>query len=298
MQTLAEKGAQVTLVNRKGETEQKLPEQVEIVAGDATDSSIVHQICKEADAVFHCAMPSYTEWPAKFPPLTKGILEGVSRAGAKLIYGDNLYMYGDTEGRPISENLPSAATGHKGKVRAEMAEMLLNAHKKGEVQVVIGRGSDFYGPQVVNSAFGEMFFKAALSGKPANLLGNIDLPHTYTYIKDFSKALVKLSENDKALGQIWHIPNATTMTTRQLVELVEKEIGQSIKIRAAGRLMVTLLGLFNPMIKEVKETMYEWEHPYIVDHSKFEQTLGADVTPHEVAIKETVAWYRQRIASN
>jgi nucleoside-diphosphate-sugar epimerase len=298
MQTLAEKGAQVTLVNRKGKTEQKLPELVEIVAGDATDSSIVHQICKEADAVFHCAMPSYTEWPAKFPPLTKGILEGVSRAGAKLIYGDNLYMYGDTEGRPISENLPYAATGHKGKVRAEMAEMLLNAHKKEEVQVVIGRGSDFYGPQVVNSAFGEMFFKAALSGKPANLLGNIDLPHTYTYIKDFSKALVKLSENDKALGQIWHIPNATTMTTRQLVELVEKEIGQSIKIRAAGRLMVTLLGLFNPMIKEVKEMMYEWEHPYIVDHSKFEQTLGADVTPHEVAIKETVAWYRQRIASN
>jgi nucleoside-diphosphate-sugar epimerase len=268
MQTLAEKGAQVTLVNRKGKTEQKLPELVEIVAGDATDSSIVHQICKEADAVFHCAMPPYTEWPDKFPPLTKGILEGVSRAGAKLIYGDNLYMYGDTEGRSISENLPYAATGHKGKVRAEMAEMLLNAHKKEEVQVVIGRGSDFYGPQVVNSAFGEMFFKAALSGKPANLLGNIDLPHTYTYIKDFSKALVKLSENDKALGQIWHIPNATTMTTRQLVELVEKEM------------------------------MYEWEHPYIVDHSKFEQTLGADVTPHEVAIKETIAWYRQRIASN
>jgi nucleoside-diphosphate-sugar epimerase len=298
MQTLAEKGAQVTLVNRKGGIEQKLPKQVEIVAGDATDSSIVHQICKEADAVFHCAMPPYTEWPDKFPPLTKGVLEGVSRAGAKLIYGDNLYMYGDTEGRPISEDLPYAATGHKGKVRAEMAEMLLNAHKKEAVQVVIGRGSDFYGPQVVNSAFGEMFFKAALSGKPANLLGNIDLPHTYTYIKDFAKALVKLSENDKALGQIWHVPNASTITTRQLVELVEKEIGQSIKIRAAGRLMVTLLGLFNPMIKEVKEMMYEWEHPYIVDHSKFEQTFGADVTPHEVAIKETVAWYRQRIGSN
>jgi len=295
MHTLAEKGAQVTLVNRKGEIGQKLPEQVEIVAGDATDSSIVHQICKEADAVFHCAMPPYTEWPDKFPPLTKGILEGVSRAGAKLIYGDNLYMYGYTKDKPIFENLPYNATGHKGKVRAQMAEALLDAHKSGKIKVVIGRGSDFYGPQVLNSGLGEMFFKSALSGKPANLLGNIDLPHTYTYIKDFARALVKLSENDKATGQIWHIPNATTMTTRQLVELVEKEIGQSIKIRTAGRLMVTLLGLFNPMIKEVKEMMYEWEHPYIVDHSKYEQTFGIDVTPHEVAIKETVAWYRQRI---
>jgi nucleoside-diphosphate-sugar epimerase len=298
MQILAEKGKPVTLVNRKGEIEQKLPKQVGIVAGDATDSNIVHQICKEADAVFHCAMPPYTEWPDKFPSLTKGILKGVSLTGAKLIFGDNLYMYGATEGKPIFETLPYNATGHKGKVRALMAEALLDAHKRGDTKVVIGRGSDFYGPHVLNSAFGEMFFKSALSGKPANLLGNIDLPHTYTYIKDFAKALVKLSENDKALGQIWHIPNSTTITTRQLVELVEKEIGQSIKVRVAGRLMVTLLGLFNPMIKEVKEMMYEWEHPYIVDHSKFEQAFGIDVTPHKEAIKETVAWFRQRIGSN
>ena len=297
-QTLAEKGKQVTLVNRKGKITQKLSDQIKFAVGDATDSASVYQICKEADVVFHCAMPPYIEWPDKFPPLTKGILEGVSRAGAKLIYGDNLYMYGDTEGRPISENLPYAATGHKGKVRAEMAEILLNAHKKGEVQVVIGRGSDFYGPQVVNSAFGEMFFKAALSGKPANLLGNIDLPHTYTYIKDFAKTLVKLSENDKSFGQVWHVPNASTIATRQLVGLVEKEIGQPIKVRAAGRLMVTLLGLFNPMLKEMKEMMYEWEQPYVVEHSKFEETFGADTTPHEVAIKETVEWYRQRIGSN
>jgi len=298
MRTLTKKGEQVALVNRKGKIEQKLPEKIEIVAGDATDSSIVHEICKEADVVFHCAMPPYTEWPDKFPPLTKGILEGVSRTGAKLIYGDNLYMYGYTEGKPLSESLPYNATGQKGKVRAQMAEVLLDAHKRGEIKVVIGRGSDFYDPQVLNSSFGEMFFKSALSGKPANLLGNINLPHTYTYIKDFAKALITLSENDKALGQVWHIPNATTTTTRQLVELVEKEIGQPIKVRAAGRFMVTLLGLFNPMLKEMKEMMYEWEQPYVVEHSKFEQTFGADTTPHEVAIKETVEWYRQRIGSN
>ena len=112
---------------------------------------------------------------------------------------------------------------------------------------------------------------------------------------DFTRALVKLSENDTALGQVWHIPNATTITTRQLVELVEKEIGQPIEVRAAGGLMVTVLGLFNPMLKEMKEMMYEWEQPYIVDHSKFEQAFGADVAPHELAIKETVAWYREWI---
>ena len=93
------KGNRVILVNRKGKVAQELPDKMQIVAGDATDSTSVYQICMEADTVFHCAMPSYTEWPDQFPPLTKGILEGVSKAGAKLIYGDNLYMYGDTKGR-------------------------------------------------------------------------------------------------------------------------------------------------------------------------------------------------------
>ncbi len=296
-QTLAEKGKEVTLVNRKGQLVQKVSGPIKTAGGNATDPAAVYQICKEVDAVFHCAMPPYTDWPDKFPPLTKGILEGVSRAEAKLIYGDNLYMYGDTAGQPIAESLPYAATGHKGKVRAAMAEMLLNAHQKGDVQVVIGRGSDFYGPLVVNAAFGEMFFNAALSGKPANLLGNIELPHTYTYIKDFAKALVLLSENDQAFGQTWHIPNDATITTRQFVGLVEKEIGKPIKTRSAGKLMVTLLGLFNPMVKELKEMMYEWERPYVVDHRKFAETFDVDSTPHEIAIKETVEWYRQRMAA-
>ncbi len=90
--------------------------------------------------------------------------------------------------------------------------MLLNDKN---IKVVIGRGSDFFGSLVKNATLGEMFFKAALSGKPANLLGNIDMPHTYTYIKDFATALVKLSENDKAFGQAWHVvPSAPTITTR------------------------------------------------------------------------------------
>lgn len=294
MQVLSEKGEWVTLVNRSGNVDQKLPENVEVVAGDATDSSVVLRICKGADKVFHCAMPAYTEWAEKFPALTQGILEGVKPTGAKLIYCDNLYMYGDTQGGELNENLPDKATGHKGKVRAAMAKSLMEAHKKGEVQVVIGRGSDFFGPNVINAALGGPFFEAALSGKPANLLGNVDLPHTFTYIKDFAKALVTLSENDHAFGQVWHIPNAPTTTTRQLVNLVEKEIGQSIKVRAAKRFMVGLLGLFNPILKEMKEMMYEWEQPYVVNHGKFERAFGMDFTPHEVAIEETVAWYRQR----
>ncbi len=291
-QVLVDQGKQVTVVNRSGKVPGEISEQINVVAGDANDSTIVYEVCKDASSVFHCAMPPYTQWPEKFPQLTTGILEGVKQAGCRLIYGDNLYGYGDTKGSPINEQLPYKATGHKGRVRASMAEMLL---KEKNIEVVIGRGSDFFGPLVTNANLGEMFFKAALSSKTANLLGNIDLPHTYTYIKDFAKALVNLSEQDEAFGQVWHVPSAPTVTTREWVAIAEELMTQPIKIRASGKLMVSFLGLFNPMLKEMKEMMYEWDHPYIVEHKKYEEKFGNDSTPHNIAIKETIEWYRERV---
>ena len=288
-QVLAEQGKTVSVVNRSGKVRNILPAEINVVAADANDSAVVYELCKGAESVFHCAMPPYTQWPQKFPSITKGILTGVKQAGCRLIFGDNLYGYGDTKGSPINEQLPYKATGHKGKVRAFMAEMLLN---EPDMEVVVGRGSDFYGPLVRNATFGEMFFEAVLARKPANLLGNPELPHTYTYIKDFARALVNLSDHKDAFGQVWHVPNAPTITTRQLVSIVEKEIGHPIKIRAAGGFMVTFLGLFNPMLKEVKEMMYEWEQPYIVEHKKYEDRFGNISTPHDIAIRETIQWYR------
>jgi nucleoside-diphosphate-sugar epimerase len=288
-QMLLEQDKEVAVVNRSGTLGHKLPARIRVIQGDANDSERVFEVCKGADAVFHCAMPPYTQWPEKFPPLTRGILDGVKKAGCKLIYADNLYGYGDTKGQPLKESLPFKASGQKGKVRASMAQMLLN---EADMKVVIARGADFYGPLVTNSAFGEMFFKAALSGKPANLLGNVDLPHTYTYIKDFARALVRLSDEDDVFGQVWHVANPPAATTRQLVSLVEEHIQKPVKIRSAGKRMVSFLGLFNPMLKEMKEMMYEWEQQYIVDHAKYEDRFGNDSTPHEIAIRETVEWYR------
>ena len=118
------------------------------------------------------------------------------------------------------------------------------------------------------------------------------MPHTYTYIKDFAAALVNLSDHKESFGQVWHVPNAPTITTRQLVSIVEEQIGQSVKIRVAGKLMVSFLGLFNPMLKEMKEMMYEWEQPYIVEHKKYEDSFGNASTPYDVAIRETIEWYQ------
>jgi len=125
-----------------------------------------------------------------------------------------------------------------------MARLLLEAHESGRVQVAIGRASDFYGPGVTNSFLGEMFFRPALTGKPVNLFGDLDAPHTFTYIKDFGRALVTLSDHDEAFGQAWHVPSDRTLTVREFIGLVEKEIGRPIKKRVAGRAMLSLIGLW------------------------------------------------------
>lgn len=298
MEALTARDEEVTMVNRSGRRPPGVPEKVNVVAADATDADAVAHVCDGAKVVFHCAMPPYLEWAQKLPPLTRGILDGVAKTGARLVYGDNLYMYGPTGGRPIHEDLPYAAAGKKGRVRAAMARQLLEAHEAGRVPVTIGRASDFYGPGVTQAFLGEMFFRPALTGKPVNLFGDLDAPHTFHYVKDFGRALVTLSDHEEAFGHVWHVPADRTLSTRDMLALIEKEIGRPLKTRVAGRAMLSVIGLFNPMVRELKELLYSWEEPYIVDHSRFEQAFGAETTPHETAIRETVAWYRNHLGTN
>jgi nucleoside-diphosphate-sugar epimerase len=143
-----------------------------------------------------------------------------------------------------------------------------------------------------------MLFAAALEGKTVNLTGNVDLPHTLTYIRDFASALVTLSQHDEAYGQAWHVPSAETLTTRQFMGLVEEEINQTIKIRVAGKNLIRFIGLFNPTVREIVEMMYEFEEPFVIDHSRFQAHFNNEVTPHAEAIKETVDWYRNQASAS
>ncbi len=293
MDELVKRGREVTLVNRRGKAPETLPTGVTIVAGDATNSDNVAALCADADVVFQCAQPPYHRWPEEFPPIINGLIAGISRTQARLVVGDNLYMYGPTGGKPIHEDLPYAATGRKGRARAQLAQQLLEAHTAGQIQVTMGRASDFYGPRVLDSAVGEGVFGAVLAGKPVNVLGNLDVPHTYTYIRDFAWGLVALSERAEAYGRAWHVPSAETVSTRQFLDWVADEVGKPIKTRIAGRLMVWFLGLFNPTLREFGEMMYEFEEPYVVDHSQFAAAFGGTPTPHKEAIAKTAVWFRQ-----
>lgn len=294
MDELVAAGQPVKLVNRSGRVNEPLPAGVILETAEATLPEDVARVSAGADVVFFCVQPAYHQWPEKFPALAAGVIEGVARSGARLVFGDNLYMYGPTDGQPLHEGLAYAAKTRKGKARAQVANLLLAAHEAGKLQVTIGRASDFYGPRVTDSMAGEMLFEAALQGKTVNLTGDLNLPHTLTYIRDFARALVTLSKHEGAYGRTWHVPSAQTLTQNQFVQLVEAEIGRPIKVRTAGAWVLRLVGLFNPAAGEVVEMLYEFNEPFVVDHGQYAAVFGTAVTPHEQAIRETVAWYQHQ----
>src|ERR671913_2300048 len=292
MDELIQRGSRrVRMVNRSGRA--RVPHGVEVVGGDATDEAFTREASEGASVIYFALNPPYNKWPELFPGLQAGVLEGAAAAGAKLIAMENLYMYGPTDGRPITEDLPYAANTRKGRVRARMSEELMEAHKSGRVRVAIGRASDFFGPRVLTSAAGEQIFGRAVEGKSAQVAGDPDQPHTYTYAPDIGKGLVVLGEREEALGKAWHLPSPETVTTRRFVEIIFEEVGKPARVQAAPKILLRAIGLFNPGMRELIEMLYEFEEPFVVDHSAFERTFGEHATPLRQAIRETVRWYRQ-----
>lgn len=292
---LAAQGKRVRAVNRAGKA--AVPAGVEVVRGDALDAASTRAVCEGASVVFNCVNVPYPEWQAQFPPMMQNITDAASAVGAKIIFADNLYMYGLVAGR-ITEELPNAAPGHKGKLRARLANDLLAAHRAGKVRVAIGRAADYYGPGVLNALAGKDMFTAIIAGKKAMWAGSLDQPHTLTFIDDFARGLVTLAERDEALGQVWHIPGAEPLTGRQFLQRAFEIAGTRAQMGAYSPQMIALVGLFSPMVREVRETLYQFTQPFIVDGAKFARAFGyAPATPHRDALQQTIAWFRQHGAA-
>lgn len=291
---LARRTERVRLANRSGEA--PVGGGVEVVAADLADPSEAERVSEGADVVYHCANPPYARWPELHPPLMDAVIEGAASADANLIFGDNLYAYGPVDGS-ITEDLPHEADGPNGRTRARIAETLMAAHRAGRVRAAIGRGSDFFGPHAHQSTVGDRIFARAVAGKPAEIMGDPDLPHTVTYLEDFARALVTLGEREEALGEVWHVPNDEAVTTRRFVEMVFEEAGSAPRLRVAPRWLLALVGLFNPTLRALREQDYQSERPWVVDSSRFERAFGWSATPLPAAIRATLEWFRQDLRS-
>ena len=220
------------------------------------------------------------------------VVTGAAAAGARLVVLDNLYAYGPPRGRHLVESLSAAPTSEKSITRAAMTRELLHAHGAGEVEVVIGRASDYFGPGVTRSALGETVFGTALTGRTAQVMGDPDEPHSYSYTPDVAAALITLGTDDDVSGQVWHLPVAPARTTRQLVEQVYALSGHRPRLLAAGARTLRVFGLVKPAMHEYLHTLYQFTEPWVVDDTKYRTRFGDRATPLDQALATTVAWYR------
>ncbi len=269
-----------------------LPEGVEWREVDASDAGSAKDAAGDAAVIYQCLNAPYTQWPQLFPSLQRGALNAAEGTGALLVSLENVYGYGPTSGVAMTEDLPLAAETVKGRTRAAMTEELLAASSAGRVRVAIGRAADFFGPGVTETTLGERVFARALAGKRADFIGDPDLLHTYSYVPDVAAGLATLGSDERAVGEVWHLPGPETLTTRGVLDVLSDEVGHPVAIRSIPKPLLRVLGVFNPLVRELAEMAYQFEEPFVLDTTKYERVFGGRGTPLAAAIAATVDSYR------
>ena len=289
---LAERGEDVVIVTRSGSGPSHPA--VTPAAADASSSARMAELATGAVAIYNCANPAYHRWPTDWPPLARALLTAAERSGAVLATVSNLYGYGRVFG-PMTEDLPLAATGPKGRTRAQMWLDALAAHDAGRVRATEVRASDYVAPGP-SSHLGDRVVPRLLAGKSVTVLKSADTPHTWTAVNDVARLLVTVAADERGLGRAWHVPSNPPRTQREAVHDLCHVAGvDSVRVREHPAVLIRALGLVNPLIRELAEVSYQFENPFVLDSSAAEQTFGLVPTPWDDVLAGVIASYRGRL---
>jgi nucleoside-diphosphate-sugar epimerase len=279
----------VRLVSRKP----KCIEGAETFTADLTDETQTRNAVKGSSIVYLMAGLQYDirVWKVSWPKIMTNVINACKAAGSKLIFFDNVYMYGKVDGA-MTEQTPFNPCSKKGEVRAAIATQLLNEMKAGNVKALIARSADFYGPVGFNTSVPNMLvFGNLKNSKKAQWLGNVKVPHSFTYVPDAAKALYMLAKDDKAFGQTWHMPTADNpLTGEQFIKRAAADMQVFDNYSILSKWMMQIVGLFNRPIKESVEMLYQSEFPYLFDSSKFNKAFNFETTSYHDGIRETAIW--------
>jgi nucleoside-diphosphate-sugar epimerase len=287
---LHERGLTVRAVNRSGRRPALLPPQVELTTADLMEADQARAATEGATAIVQAAAPPYARWSELFPPLHAGVLAAAEAAGARLVAISNLYMLDPTG--TIDEEAAVNPRSRKGRLRQRLWEELKEAHERGAVQAAELRASDYYGPGVHESVFGEGFFAPLLAGRPARVIGDPDAPHALAYVEDVGRAAAGLATRSEGYGRWWLAPHASAPTPREVLEGAAEIEDTEPRMRAMGPLAMRLGGLFVPQARAMIELMDMFRGPFEVDARRSQEALGIEPTPLPVGVRRTLAWFR------
>lgn len=299
-QALLEKGMRVRLVNRSGELSRDrlltVPllndENGEVLKVDARNPSEVLKAAEGASHIYHCVNPLYHQWAEVLPVVQKNLIDAALSQDAVLSASENLYMY-KRGVETISLETPIDPPTKKGMIRQELHQELVNAGEDHGLRWTTIRASDFFGPGSTDqSTFGTRYFLNPLyKGKKVAFMGDPTIAHSFTYVKDFGRALALAAHNDSAWGKPWILANKETTSTEEIAGMFMKQSGKTSPTGRLPRNLLRFLGLFSPVIREVPEMLYQKEERYVVDGTELEKVLRFTPTPLPQAVQETLTWY-------
>ncbi|WP_069169872.1 NAD-dependent epimerase/dehydratase family protein [Streptomyces griseus] len=292
---LVTRGHRVRLVDRKAAG--PAAEGVARFAADVSTAAGARSAVEGAAVVYHCVNVGYHLQVEVMPRIQEAVVDAVASAGGRLVVLDTLYPYGETHGAVMTERTPWNATSRKGLMRAELDARYLAAHAEGRLRVVLGRSADFVGPGVLNSTLGGAVFPAALTGGEVPALGDIDLPHSYTYIGDVATGLATLGEHPEGDGRVWHLPTAPALTTRRILSMIEERVGRPLDVTVVPE--PRPFGPFDEVfMAEYAEMFYQHTEEQTVDSSAIEEAFGLTPTPLAETLDATLAWYGEFLAAH
>jgi nucleoside-diphosphate-sugar epimerase len=264
----------------------------ELFQADLSDAESTLKAVAGSEVVYLCVGLNYhlPTWQKMWPIIMQNVIEACASHQAKLVFFDNIYMYHPSEIRDIRETSVKDPQTGKGKVRLQILELLWAAHHAGRIQATVARAADFYGPNAGSvSVLNEGVLKPLRLGKAANWFGRTDKKHSFTYTIDAAKATAILGNSDKAWGEEWHLPTAKKpLTGEEYIQTLAALIGAKPKKQVAGKFILRILGLFNPLMKEFVEMLYQYDRDYIFNSDKFEQAFEFEVTPYSEGLKTIV----------
>lgn len=260
---------------------------LEVKTGDAFSPEDIVQAADGADVIFHSANIPYHEMESRLLPLGEAVMEAAERLGAKVVVVDGIYPYGRRTTDKATEEHPKRPHTRKGKVRLAYEELIFSPRWR-RAQPLIVRLPDYYGSSA-QASYLSVTMEAIAAGKPTAFIGNMDIPREYVYLPDAAHMIVEIAGRDESYRQNWHIPGPGVISGRDLVRIAQQASGKRKAVVPLGRAGLSVIGLFNPVMKEVVEMLYLTEEPFVLSGEKYERAIGPiSWTPHEQAIAETI----------
>ncbi|MFB6931353.1 NAD-dependent epimerase/dehydratase family protein [Streptomyces chartreusis] len=283
---LADRGEQVRMVTRRG-TGPDHPA-IEKVVADASDPSTLTKLVNGASALYNCAGAPYHQWPTYLPPLAAASLAAAHATDAVLVTTSNLYGYGPVDG-PMTEETPQRATSVKGRLRARLWREALAAHEAGDVRATEVRSSDYLGADT-QSLLSMLVLPKVLAGARVSVPADLDAPHSWTYTRDVARTLVIVGADDRAWGRPWHVPTAAPVSMRELaIKACTLAEAAAPRLSTMPKAVLWLGGLRDPLVRELRETQYQFRSPFVLDSSATTATFGIEANPLEESLREMVA---------